>query len=253
MNCFAILGVQGQLTEEPLVMVDTVVATPSDNDYHSSEADDEEVIPYDTILAIRPIQISADSIQLLKNKKELRYLSNLDSVLDAQQRQLEEERGNNSPRFTMGSPDASFLRQLMWLLAICFIVFVVYQLFQNKGFFKGGSRKLVLPAYTDTKEDDMMELDIGHLLQQAEQQGNYRLATRYQFISTLQQLHHKQLIEFAADKTNRQYLYELPAQYQPMFSTIVFQYEHVWFGNMDIDEIVYHKITALYFQFNSSI
>jgi hypothetical protein len=253
MFSLAVLSVQGQSTEMPSVMIDTLVDNPYEEEYHSPQAEDEEVITYDTILTIRSIQISADSIRLLKNKKELSYLSSLDSVLDAQQRQLEEEQGNNTPSFNMGSPDSSFLRQLMWLLAICFIVFVVYQLFQNKGFFKGGSRKLVLPAYTDTKEDDMMELDIGHLLQQAEQQGNYRLATRYQFISTLQQLHHKQLIEFAADKTNRQYLYELPAQYQPMFSTIVFQYEHVWFGNMDIDEIVYHKITALYFQFNSSI
>jgi hypothetical protein len=247
------LSVQGQLTEEPSVMVDTVEAAPYDDDYHSSKADEEEVMSYDTILDIHSIQISADSIRSLKNKKELRYLSNLDSVLDAQQRQLEEERGSNGPRFSMGSPDTSFLRQLMWLLAICFVAFVVYQLLQNKGFFKGGSRKLVRSESTASEADDIMELNIDHLLLQAEQQGDYRLATRYQFIKTLQQLHDKQLIEFAADKTNRQYLYELPAHCQQTFSTIVLQYEHVWFGNMEIDQPVYHKIISLYSQFNSSI
>lgn len=215
----------------------------------------KEELYIDTILAIRPIRISEDSVRLWKGKPDFNYLSNLDSLLDAQQHKKEtaKEQNNGGPRMSAGSPDTSFLKGLMWLLAVAFVLFVIYQLFQNKGLFKGGSAKLSVAEVTPEAEEDILELNIHQMLIKAEQQGNFRLATRYQFIKTLQLLNQKDRIDFAVDKTNRQYLYEIPEQWRSEFSRLVLNYEYIWFGNVHIDQPLYEKITTLHTSFNARV
>jgi len=215
--------------------------------------DEEEVLTIDTILAIRTIKISTDSVRFWKNKKEFSYLSNLDSLLKADRQQQQSPQQTKGPKMKAGSPDTSFLKGLMWILAITFILFVVYQLLQNKGLFKGSSRKLTVEEIAEPQQEDILEMDIDQLLRKAEQQADYRLATRYQYIKTLQFLNDKQWIDFAADKTNRQYLYEIPEQKRSEFSRLILNYEYVWFGNTTIDHDLYKKITTLHGIFNSSM
>lgn len=224
-------------------------------DLMEDEEDTEEELFIDTILAIRPVRISEDSVRLWKGKPDFYYLSNLDSLLDAQQRKKEKAESQNSrtPSMNAGSPDTSFLKGLMWLLAIAFVLFVVYQLLQNKGLFKGGSAKLAVSQVAEEVEEDILELNIHQMLIKAEQQSNFRLATRYQFIKTLQLLNQKNRIDFAVDKTNRQYLYEIPEQWRSEFSRIVLNYEYIWFGNVHIDQPLYDKVTTLHTSFNARV
>ena len=153
----------------------------------------------------------------------------------------------------VGSPDTSLLKGLMWILAIAFVGFVAYQLLQNKGFFKGNSRKLVTAAVEEPQEEDLLDMNINQLLQKATEQENYTLATRYQFIKTLQLLNDKQLIDFAADKTNRQYQYELPEKWSAAFSSLLLNYEYIWFGKEPIDVQLYEKISSLHNNFNARL
>lgn len=217
------------------------------------EEDTEETLFIDTILAIRPVKISEDSVRLWKGKPDFSYLSNLDSLLDAEQRKKAAPQNSRTPSMNAGSPDTSFLKGLMWLLAIAFVLFVLYQLLQNKGLFKGGSAKLSVTQVAEEVEEDILELNIHQMLMKAEQQGNYRLATRYQFIKTLQLLNQKDRIDFAVDKTNRQYLYEIPEQWRSEFSRLVLNYEYIWFGNVHIDQSLYEKITTLHTSFNARV
>ena len=219
--------------------------------------DDEEAeeLFIDTIITIRPVKISEDSIRLWKQQPDFKYLSNLDSLLDVEQQKKEnaQQQTGSGPRVNVGSPDTSFLSGLMWLLAIAFVVFVVYQLLQNKGLFKGGSSRLKVAEVANEAEEDILEMNIQQMLTGAEQQSNYRLATRYHFIKTLQLLNEKSKIDFSADKTNRQYLYEIPEQWRSEFSRLVLNYEYIWFGNVQIDQTLYNKITTLHNSFNNRI
>ena len=238
----------GMAQQKP-VDVEEVIVVPQEDDT-DNEMEEDEILNLDTIIAIRSIAISADSIQLLK--KELSYLANLDSLLDASQ-QKKETSTVQKPSMNVGSPDTSLLKGLMWILAIAFVGFVAYQLLQNKGFFKGNSRKLVTAAAEEPEEEDLLDMNIDQLLQKATEQENYTLATRYQFIKTLQLLNDKQLIDFAADKTNRQYQYELPEKWSAAFSSLLLNYEYIWFGKEPIDVQLYEKISSLHNNFNARL
>lgn len=238
----------GMAQQKP-VDVEEVIVVPQEDDT-DNEMEEDEILNLDTIIAIRSIAISADSIQLLK--KELSYLTNLDSLLDASQRKKETSTVQK-PSMNVGSPDTSLLKGLMWILAIAFVGFVAYQLLQNKGFFKGNSRKLVTAAAEEPQEEDLLDMNVNQLLQKATEQENYTLATRYQFIKTLQLLNDKQLIDFAADKTNRQYQYELPEKWSAAFSSLLLNYEYIWFGKEPIDVQLYEKISSLHNNFNARL
>ena len=237
------------MAQQTPVDVEEVIVVPQEDDT-DNEMEEDEILNIDTIIAIRSIAISADSIQLLK--KELSYLANLDSLLDASQ-QKKETSTVQKPSMNVGSPDTSLLKGLMWILAIAFVGFVAYQLLQNKGFFKGNSRKLVMAAAEEPEEEDLLDMNINQLLQKATEQENYTLATRYQFIKTLQLLNDKQLIDFAADKTNRQYQYELPEKWSAAFSSLLLNYEYIWFGKEPIDVQLYEKISSLHNNFNARL
>jgi hypothetical protein len=234
--------------QTPVEVEEVIVVTQEDDT--DNEMEEDEILNLDTIIAIRSIAISADSIRLLK--KELSYLTNLDSLLDASQRKKETSTVQK-PSMNVGSPDTSLLKGLMWILAIAFVGFVAYQLLQNKGFFKVNSRKLVTAAVEEPQEEDLLDMNINQLLQIATEQENYTLATRYQFIKTLQLLNDKQLIDFAADKTNRQYQYELPEKWSAAFSSLLLNYEYIWFGKEPIDVQLYEKISSLHNNFNARL
>jgi hypothetical protein len=234
--------------QTPVDVEEVIVVTQEDDT--DNEMEEDEILNLDTIIAIRSIAISADSIRLLK--KELSYLTNLDSLLDATQRKKETSTVQK-PSMNVGSPDTSLLKGLMWILAIAFVGFVAYQLLQNKGLFKGNSRKLVTAAAEEPQEEDLLDMNINQLLQKATEQENYTLATRYQFIKTLQLLNDKQLIDFAADKTNRQYQYELPEKWSAAFSSLLLNYEYIWFGKEPIDVQLYEKISSLHNNFNARL
>ena len=238
----------GMAQQTPVDVEEVIVVTQEDDT--DNEMEEDEILNLDTIIAIRSIAISADSIRLLK--KELSYLTNLDSLLDATQRKKETSTVQK-PSMNVGSPDTSLLKGLMWILAIAFVGFVAYQLLQNKGLFKGNSRKLVTAAAEEPQEEDLLDMNINQLLQKATEQENYTLATRYQFIKTLQLLNDKQLIDFAADKTNRQYQYELPEKWSAAFSSLLLNYEYIWFGKEPIDVQLYEKISSLHNNFNARL
>ena len=239
------------MAQQTPVDVEEVIVVPQEDDIDNEmEEDEDEILNIDTIIAIRSIAISADSIRHLK--KELSYLANLDSLLDASQRKKETSTVQK-PSMNVGSPDTSLLKGLMWILAIAFVGFVAYQLLQNKGLFKGNSRKLVTAAVEEPQEEDLLDMNINQLLQIATEQENYTLATRYQFIKTLQLLNDKQLIDFAADKTNRQYQYELPEKWSAAFSSLLLNYEYIWFGKAPIDVQLYEKISSLHNNFNARL
>lgn len=242
---------------------DPVVLTPDTvfTENSGEEVMDEEVTPeeeiYDTILKVYPITISADSIQYWKNKKEFAYLKNLDSLLEASQK--EEDQVNmkdNSVRPNLSWLDllfnGVFFRLLLWGMAGIFIVIVLYQLFKNKGMFKQRTVKSVDEEVADT-EENILEQDFDNLILKAKAKEDYRLATRYQFLKTLQRLKEKELIEFSLEKTNSLYVREVPDKWRNDFARLILNYEYVWYGKFDLTLQQYELLLQKYTSFNEKI
>ena len=85
-------------------------------------------------------------------------------------------------------------------------------------------------------------------IKRAEEQGNYRLATRLYYLWSLKKLIDTDLIQFHIKKTNKDYCQELSGKtiYED-FSQCTQYYNYVWFGEFNIDNLMYDKIQM---QFN---
>ena len=85
-------------------------------------------------------------------------------------------------------------------------------------------------------------------IKRAEEQENYRLATRLYYLWTLKKLIDDDLIQFHIKKTNKDYCQELFGKtvfgktVYDDFSQCTQYYNYVWFGEFNIDNSMYTKI-----------
>lgn len=195
----------------------------------------EEVVePVDTVVTVREIVISPDSVLAWKRRPEFKYIHSLDSILKiSQQQKVKPQKRSSGSSASNQFLGGGFLKFLLWTLALVFVMFIVYQLSKSGRLFTAGRRDVQV-LETPDEEALLLHHDFDELISAAKRKDDYRLATRYYFLKLLQQLRDKNLIVFEPDKTNSRYLRELPMNMQKAFSGIVLKYEFVWYGHYDI-------------------
>lgn len=73
-------------------------------------------------------------------------------------------------------------------------------------------------------------------LQNSIQVKDYKLSIRFQFNIIIKLLENKKLIQFHIEKTNRNYLIELPKEYKEDFELAAKIFDYIWYGNLLADE-----------------
>ncbi len=126
----------------------------------------------------------------------------------------------------------------------------------TEGIFKKKSRSInnqqLAPEVTE--EVVTSESDFDRLIRLALTAGNFRLAVRYQYLRTLHHLAGRNYIEMAADKTNYQYVQEISNhQLRNDFASLTLNYEYVWYGEFQIEQVIYHKLETAFSGFNQKI
>jgi len=219
--------------------IDTTIAvTDSANVYYNDSTDiDNEVDTAKTdnkkIMAAI-IFLSEDSIKSLRKAKGFEYMAYLDSLLKAK-KEVKQEPQQEQERPSISFWNIGIVKLLCWMVAIGVVAFVLYKLFLGQGGAFSSNAKNNVPQVDMDEEPDMDDLD--GQLKRAAQSGNYRLATRYLFLKTLQQLSDKNAISLSTEKTNIQYSQELRGKtYADSFARLCLLYEYVWFGEFNINE-----------------
>lgn len=106
----------------------------------------------------------------------------------------------------------------------------------------------------NAEEDNIYEADLKKLLQKAISDKNYRLATRYYYLSLLKLLSEKELIQYDKDKTNSEYLFELKdTNMRSHFSYLSYVYNYVWYGEFLIDKDKFDIIEEKYQSFIKTV
>ncbi len=218
------------------------------------EGDDDEYI-VDTTLKDNQLSIDPDTINALKSSTSFAYAKNLDSLLLAYQQAHSKE--VNQPR-SRSLLERFFLSTLtkyfFWMLAVVFVAFVLYKLFFTEGFFQRSYAKTNVTRLEDESSELSTNADYAKLVALAVSKGNYRLAVRYLFLQTLQKLALKGLIQFASDKTNYEYVKELTGKsLKNDFAALTLNYEYVWYGEFEVDELIFNTIQHKFKQFNNAI
>lgn len=234
----------------------TIVEAPAAVDDDEIIYNDEQAI--DTALYLNSLQLPVDSMQRWKNLKDYAYAKKLDSLLQEKNRKNKKEvkpaRQSSGSGLMNNFLQSSFLKILLWTLAGCFVLFIMYRLFLADGVFQRRSKKFEKTDIEAEEEIITPESNFDALIKQALQNNNYRQAVRYQYLRTLHLLAGKSFIALAPDKTNFQYVSEINnADYRNDFAALTLNYEYVWYGEFEIENNIYQKIESGFTNLNKKI
>lgn len=219
-----------------------------------AETDEYDEYVTDTLLTYNQLAINPDSIRALKNSKSFAYAKNLDSMLLSYQQAQEKEGQPRRISLLERFFSSVLTKYFFWMLAGIFVAFVLYKLFFTEGFFQRSYAKSNVTTLEDESNDLSRTADYAKLVALAVSKSDYRLAVRYHYLQSLQKLALKGLIQFAADKTNYEYVRELSGKsYKNDFAALTLNYEYVWYGEFEVDEANFNTIQNKFKQFNNEV
>lgn len=234
----------------------------------SGVSSDDSAIIYNNSNPSMNYLTEKDTIIKWKNSREFAYIHYLDSLLRKQKDlrtdtvSVDENTGNIKRSHVSGN-DLSGLNKILnslpvriffWCLAFIFIFFIFYKVFFKNGIFRRGRKMQTISKDEDTVDelDDISNYDA--LVLQAEKENNLNVAVRYLFLKTLKNISDKELIHFAADKTNSEYLGEMKShKYFSEFGWLTRNYEYLWYGKFSIDSGEYSKLKERFNLFNNKV
>ncbi|RSK47736.1 DUF4129 domain-containing protein [Hymenobacter rigui] len=189
-------------------------------------------IPADAAAAPRLRRPDEARLRELRSQRDFRYV------------EVKSEQGDLSAFFApfwrwladiLDTPAGNFTWKYgFYAVLVAALVFAVLKIMQVDLTRAFGRAPRQAPLSFDTETEDLHALDLDKLLAQAETEHSYRLAVRLGYLQVLRQLSDKSLIRWQPDKTNHDYLYELPAGPLPeAFRELTRQFEYVWYGEQD--------------------
>ena len=221
----------------------------------------------DTVLRKSTFQPANDSISAYRSGKDFAYMQNIDSLLKQTKSltvdtinadNIKNQKKKVRSRRKLGSGDSIFdtlfARALFWTLAICFIVFILYNLFLTEGIFKRSPRQHIPPSARQPEENMLNPGAYEGLIAEALIYKDFRLAVRYLYLQTLQKLTMAGFIHFTSDKTNYEYVKELSGKpHQNEFASLTLHYEYVWYGKFDIDQKIFVRLQKDFKQYHQKL
>jgi cell division protein FtsL len=203
----------------------------------------------------------SDSLTKWKMSREFLYMNYLDSLLRKQKSvksdtvRINENSGEIKKSQERSNPVAirflnSFpVKIFFWLIAVFFIVFIIYKVvFKNKMFSINGEKSNKETDDDSLKLNEPSEYDIH--ISTAETNKDFNLAVRYLYLKTIAILSERELIQFSADKTNREYLSEMESGLLAKdFGLLTHDYEYIWYGKFVIDLHHYDLVKDQFIQF----
>jgi hypothetical protein len=209
----------------------------------------------DTTLYKNNLYLPFDSVKSWKNLKDYAYTRYLDSLLQNKKQEVQQPVQRKSQQGILNRLLGSgFISALLWILAIAFVLFIIYRLFLAEGVFQRRSKAAIATDAGVEEELITRESDFDALIRQALQNGNFRQAVRYQYLRTLHSLANRNFIELSPDKTNFQYVQEIANHnHRQDFAALTLNYEYVWYGEFDIEKDIYQKIENGFINLNRKL
>ena len=150
--------------------------------------------------------------------------------------------------------DSSFnFNALNWLFILILILAVGYLAYT---LLNDGSSKLFssrnnekIKSYFEINADNIAHADIKTLIANAENTNDYRLAIRYYYLLVLKQLTLKNLIKYADDKTNADYMNAIADEkFSKDFAYTSYIYNYTWYGEFALNMKQYQLAKASFVQ-----
>lgn len=148
----------------------------------------------------------------------------------------------------------SFWKYVMYALVAGLAVFVILKLLQVDFTGLFGRKAVAVEVPYATYAENIHEINFAALIEEAENQGDYRRAVRLYYLSILKNLTDKAFIEWAPAKTNHSYITELQRpDLRPPFEHITRLFEYVWYGGTALTASRFQAIRVSFQEFNQTV
>lgn len=143
-------------------------------------------------------------------------------------------------------PQAQYIENFIYLLAAVILGVALYRIF--RGMQPGLREDVHSGSYVSPlQKQDIAGRNFNQEIEQARQQGHYRLMLRLMYLHILQQLHRKKLIHYSLDKTNHDYDYELRNKpFYPHFARLSLLFDYGWYGHYTLQEATLQEAENTY-------
>ncbi|MDI9258249.1 DUF4129 domain-containing protein [Flavobacterium sedimenticola] len=123
-------------------------------------------------------------------------------------------------------------------LIVIYVIYLIVKIILNKEgqwvFGKSTTKKII---HDDDIEKNLVHVDFEKLIAQTLKEGNNRLAVRYYYLWVLKRMSEKSIIEWHADKTNTDYVYEIQSSdLRSDFQYLSYLYNYIWYGEFEMTE-----------------
>lgn len=129
------------------------------------------------------------------------------------------------------------------ILIICYVIYLIAKLILNKEgqwiFGKSTTKKII---EHDDIERNLKYVDFEKLIKDTLNAGDKRLAIRYYYLWLLKKMSEKNIIDWNAEKTNSDYLYEIQGEnLKKDFKYVSYLYNYIWYGEFELDDATFEK------------
>lgn len=152
------------------------------------------------------------------------------------------------------SIDFTPFKYLLLLIAIGLIVWVLYSIIKN---FK--NRNLInkptfIYNYEAPEKEELLQLQIDDLLNDALIKKNYALAYRLKYLHALKSLVLKNIILYKKHSTNYELMLQIkPKEIQDLFKKLTFNFDGIWYGEMLLTEQSLNELMLVFNEFETLI
>ncbi|MBG9377971.1 DUF4129 domain-containing protein [Panacibacter sp. DH6] len=142
---------------------------------------------------------------------------------------------------------------LLWALGLGGLAFFIYKIVKmNRYALFTANERGHMPYKVESENIHAIQFD--EAINEAVQQGNYRLAIRLSYLQNLKLLADRLLIDWRPNKTNTDYWKELDAvALRPAFRTITNIFEYAWYGSHSVTRDDFETMRTEIHQFKNQL
>lgn len=133
-------------------------------------------------------------------------------------------------------------RWTMYIAFTALFLFIIYRILKVQGVFDRRNKKLK----SEEEEHELADVSADSLEAKIRENfslGNFREATRFHYLHLLKLLSLKEMIFLKSTATNHDYIIQMSkTDLQNDFSLLTNIYDHVWYGEADVNSDQYNRI-----------
>lgn len=151
---------------------------------------------------------------------------------------------------------SGWLQDILWVLILCVFIGAViwYLASSNASLFRKPSREIIDEPVEEELTDDIFSINYDKEIQKAVAGGNYRLAIRLWYLSTLKELADRHIIDYRHEKTNSDYVAALyGGRYHRDFFRLTRNFEYTWYGQFALSPEAYQMMQTDFSTFKSGL